>query len=252
VLLGVSSFWKGRWQEALDRFQEAVKFEPPGAWSGFAAAFSLLAKAYMGDREPALAVMRLKGSSAVPEPEGSLLIPMLRAARSSGLGLGGLVSLIRESRSMKTRGLLPRPGRPNTFGSWTVLGAAVEGLTVLGERQEAAKLYPLVVEGMKTGNLFRQGDARLLDTLAGIAAAAGANWAAAEEHFRTALRRTEELPNIIEQPEVRRFYARMLLDRNAPGDREKARQLLTEAIEMYRRLGMPKHVEMTEAILGNV
>ena len=41
----------------------------------------------------------------------------------------------------------------------------------------------------------------------------------------------------------------MLLERNAPGDRDKARQLLTEAIEMYRRLGMPKHVEMAETML---
>ncbi len=78
---------------------------------------------------------------------------------------------------------------------------------------------------------------------------AGGNWAKAEEHFQTALRRAEEMPNIIEQPEARRFYASMLLDRDTPEDREKARQLLTEAIEMYRRIGMPKHVEMAEALL---
>jgi hypothetical protein len=41
----------------------------------------------------------------------------------------------------------------------------------------------------------------------------------------------------------------MLIDRDAPGDRDKARQLLSEAIESYRRLGMPKHVEMAEALL---
>ena len=174
---------------------------------------------------------------------------MIRAARSSGLGLRGLVSLIRESRSTGTHGFLPRPGRPNTVGSWTALFAAVEGLAVLGERQEAAKLYPFMLEGMQTGNLMRGFDQRLLDTLAGIAASAGGNWTQAEDHFRTALRRTEELPHIIEQPEVRRFYARMLLDRNSPGDRDKARQLLTEAIEIYRRLGMPKHIEMAEALL---
>jgi hypothetical protein len=46
-----------------------------------------------------------------------------------------------------------------------------------------------------------------------------------------------------------RWYAHMLLDRNASDDREKARQLLTEAIDMYRRLGMPKHVEMAETML---
>jgi hypothetical protein len=41
----------------------------------------------------------------------------------------------------------------------------------------------------------------------------------------------------------------MLIDRNGPGDRDKARQFLTEAIAMYRRIGMPKHVEMAEALL---
>ena len=60
------------------------------------------------------------------------------------------------------------------------------------------------------------------------------------------------MPHIIEQPEVRRWYARMLLDRNAPGDRETARQLLSEAIEMYRRIGMPKHVEMAETMVREV
>ena len=36
----------------------------------------------------------------------------------------------------------------------------------------------------------------------------------------------------------------MLIDRNAPGDRDKARTLLSEAVEMYRTIGMPKHLEM--------
>jgi tetratricopeptide (TPR) repeat protein len=130
-----------------------------------------------------------------------------------------------------------------------VLFTAVEGLAVLGERAEAAKLYPLVLEAMKTGTVSRFYDSRLLDTLAGIAASAGENWVQAEEHFQTALRRAEEMPYVIEQPEARRFYARMLLDRNAPGDREKARQLLEEAIEMYKKIGMPKHVEMAETLL---
>jgi hypothetical protein len=208
----------------------------------------------MGEREAALALLRQKGRGTVsgsqdPSASASLLRPMIRAARNSGLGFRGLVGLLLESRSMRKRGLLPRPGRPNTGGSWTVLFCAVEALAVLGEKAEAAKLYPLMLEGIKTGNFFRAFDARLLDTLAGIAAGADENWGQAEEHFRTALRRTEELPHIIEQPEVRRFYARMLLDRNAPGDREKARQLLTEAIGMYQQLGMPKHMELAESML---
>jgi len=36
---------------------------------------------------------------------------------------------------------------------------------------------------------------------------------------------------------VRRWYACMLIERNAPGDKEKARELLNEAIAMYREIG---------------
>ena len=35
-----------------------------------------------------------------------------------------------------------------------------------------------------------------------------------------------------------------------PGDREKARELLTEAIDLYREIGMPKHLEMAEELLA--
>jgi tetratricopeptide (TPR) repeat protein len=88
--------------------------------------------------------------------------------------------------------------------------------------------------------------------VAGMAAAAGGQWEKAEEHYRTALRQAHEIPHKIEQPEVRRWYARMLIDRDAPGDQDKARELLTEAIAMYREIGMPKHVEMAEALLGEL
>jgi outer membrane protein assembly factor BamD (BamD/ComL family) len=79
--------------------------------------------------------------------------------------------------------------------------------------------------------------------------AASGQWAKAEEHYRTALRQAHEVPVVMEQPEVRRWYARMLIDRDAPGDRHKARELLTEAVAMYRKIGMPKHVEMAEDLL---
>ena len=44
----------------------------------------------------------------------------------------------------------------------------------------------------------------------------------------------------------------MLLDRNAGGDRDKARTLLGEAIAQYRTIGMPKHLEMAEGTLEGV
>ncbi len=41
----------------------------------------------------------------------------------------------------------------------------------------------------------------------------------------------------------------MLLASNRPGDREKARELLTEAVAMYCKIGMPRHVEIAERML---
>jgi len=147
---------------------------------------------------------------------------------------------------------LPRPSQANTFGVWAMLFGVVEGLGVLGQRDEAAKLYPLVLEAIDTGCAVRTFGNGLLQTVAGIAATAGRQWEKAEEHYRTALCQAHELPVVIEQPEVRRWYARMLIDRDATGDRDKASELLTEAIAMYRQIGMPKHIEMAEALLSGL
>jgi len=253
--VGLAMFLKGQWQDASESFEESAAVAPDGAFRGQMLGVAMLGRAYVGDAAGALSIFhqgaRAVGRRGRETAPSSLVRPMFRAARVSGLGLIGLVSLIRETRSMQKRGPLPRAGRPNTWGSWSMLFSAVEALVVIGEVSEAAKLYPLVLEGMKTGTLLRI-DLRLLDTIAGIAAGAGGKWPEAEEYFRTALRRCDELPHIIEQPEARRWYAWMLLQRDGPGDRERARDLLTEAIGMYRQIGMPKHVEIAEALLATV
>jgi tetratricopeptide (TPR) repeat protein len=161
---------------------------------------------------------------------------------------------------------LPRPGRGNTLGAWEFLVGAVEGLAVLGEREEAAKLHPLVLEAVNSGALVYWSWG-LFQSLAGIAAACGGQWENAEDHYQTALRQAHELPVAIAQPEVRRWYARMLIDRarsehpepvegrpsrSSGADLEKARQLFTEAIAMYRQIGIPKHQEVAEELLGQL
>jgi len=40
------------------------------------------------------------------------------------------------------------------------------------------------------------------------------------------------------------------MDRAAPGDREGAQTLLSEALEIYTHIGMPRHVEMTQTLLA--
>ena len=136
----------------------------------------------------------------------------------------------------------------NPFHIWDQALSAVEGLTLLGRPAGAAELYPLVAKGLRKGAVLSV-QFRLWQMVAGIAAACGQHWDAAQEHYESALTQAHDLPHKIAQPEVRRWYAQMLLNRNAPGDRDKARTLLGEAIDRYRTIGMPKHLAMAEGML---
>ena len=143
-------------------------------------------------------------------------------------------------------------GDENPLGLWELLVNVVEGLAVLGRKEDGADLHRLVVRGMENGRECGISlHCRLWQMVAGIAAACGQHWDVAQEHYETALTQAHDLPHKIAQPEVRRWYAQMLLDRNAAGDRDKARTLLGEAIEMYRTIGMPKHLEMAERMLAS-
>ncbi len=144
----------------------------------------------------------------------------------------------------------PRPGRRNGYGPWYLVPAAIEALVLIGERDRAAGLYPLLREYMdSTGVILLCFASCLLARVAAIGAAAGRQWDLAEEHFSTALRQAEELPFVTEGAETRRWYAQMLLDRNGPGDRDRARSLVEEAIPVYGRIGMPRHEELARTLL---
>ena len=148
------------------------------------------------------------------------------------------------------RALLPRSGQPNSFGSWSMLALVIEGLVMLGERSQAAQLYSLARELVDTGAVTLSGISRFTQTIAGLAAAAAHQWEAAETHFQIALQQAESFPYRLEQAEIRRFHAMMLIDRAAPGDRVKAQTLLREALESYQRIGMPRHVDLTQNLLA--
>jgi tetratricopeptide (TPR) repeat protein len=148
------------------------------------------------------------------------------------------------------RALLPRSGQTNTAGSWLMLTLVIEGLAILGEHSQAGQLYPLVCELIGTGPVVLWPIFRFTQTIAGVAAAAARQWDAAEEHFQIAMQQAESFPNRLEQTEIRRFHAMMLIDRAAPGDLERAQMLLREALESYTQIGMPRHIEMARALLN--
>jgi len=129
------------------------------------------------------------------------------------------------------------------MAAWTV-----ESLAVLGERDKAAVLYPVLTDMVDDGLLLTS--AGLTQTYAGIAAAAGRRWDDAERHFETALAQAHDMPFVLAQPETRRWYAWMLIDRHEPGDRDKAAALLKEAIRMYGEIGMPTYVELAEQLMA--
>ena len=148
------------------------------------------------------------------------------------------------------RGRLPEPGRPATWGSWTMLHAAVEALAIIGDREASAALYHLVLQTRETGTVSAQGFyRRLVETVAGIAAQMGRMWSEAERHFEAAIAQAESLPMITEQAEARRFFAAMLAERDEPGDRERARELLERSLEIYASIGMTRHTELAETAL---
>ena len=86
----------------------------------------------------------------------------------------------------------------------------------------------------------------------GILATTMGRWEDAIQHFEYALEINTRLGARPYLAHTQQDYARMLIDRDGPGDRDKAFRLLTEAGAMYRKIGMPKHVEMAEEMLGEV
>jgi DNA-binding SARP family transcriptional activator len=139
-----------------------------------------------------------------------------------------------------------------TWGAASLLFTAVDGLTVLGEWDRAAALYPIVVDVFERTGVVTPAyeDGRLYERAAGIAASAARRWDAAEQHFRRAIQQAAKLPHRLEEAHSRRFYAAMLLRRDSPGDPEHARQLLAQAVADYRRMGMPRHITLAEAMIG--
>lgn len=142
------------------------------------------------------------------------------------------------------------PGRRPSMGDRLLAVAGAEAWSVIGEYAEAAALYPQITDAIADGSLIAWDDLRLLPAAAGVSAAAGGQWELAEAHFAEALRQADTLPHRLEQPETRRLWAEALLDRRAPGDTHRARKLLREALDAYRRLGMPRHAALTEADLA--
>jgi tetratricopeptide (TPR) repeat protein len=229
--------------DLLDEGLQSVE-EVAGAWRWLAKSCQSQALLWRGDLEAA--TERARDSLAHEPKAGTHTGPgwgMLFLCECVSGRAASALTLLDERRAG-----LPRPGRLNAIGSWCALFKVIEGLAVIGEPQRAAAFYPLVVDALAQETVVTFDASHLLDTIAGIAAAAGGQWDAADAHYQAALTRAEQMPFISEQADVRYWHARMLLNRDILVDRRRASEMLDAAVAIYRRLGMPAFAARAEAL----
>jgi tetratricopeptide (TPR) repeat protein len=228
----------------LDEVFKSEPRIPSMFWDVFGNAQLSLVNFFRGDWSAALSHARASRQAREDTFVGGFGAGMLFRQMAYDGDRDGALTILDQERDW-----LPRGGQPNTMGSWWMLVFATEGLVVLGEKQRAARLYPLLCELADTGAVVLWPIFRFTQTVLGMAAAAAGRWGAAETHFQTALRQAETIPHLLEQAEIRRFHAMMLTDRGAPGDRKRAQALLTQALEGYERIGMSRHGDLARALL---
>jgi hypothetical protein len=144
---------------------------------------------------------------------------------------------------------LPTFDKVYSHGAWSRLFGLVEALYLCGFRDDAAALSPLLETALERVPDWISFDGRLVRTRAGVAAAAGGCWEAAERHFAVAEQHAKQMQNPLEETELWRLRAHMLLDRNGSSDLAQAEQLLQQALISYRRFGMPSYAAETERML---
>ena len=208
IYLGLAAHWRGNPERAERELRNAVELEPPAAFAGQSA--SLLARhlAYDGRADEVL--------------------ELFESARS-------------QSR-------LPSLDRVNGIGSWNGMTGFVEALYLCGLHEQAAALSPLVAGLLELGKRWITFDGRLVETRAGLAAAAARRWDEAERHFAIAREVAEKMPNRLELADLRRLHARMLLDRGSTGDHARAAEMLEDALAAYRAFGMPAYAAEAERL----
>jgi uncharacterized protein HemY len=84
----------------------------------------------------------------------------------------------------------------------------------------------------------------------GLLAATTGRWSESAQHFENALDANERMGVRPWLAHTRHDYARMLLARDGPGDREHAQDLLAAALATYRELGMESYAARTAAAVS--
>jgi tetratricopeptide (TPR) repeat protein len=143
---------------------------------------------------------------------------------------------------------------PKDWSTLQTLAHLGEVAAVLRDTRRAALLYDLLnpyADRLVVYGLFSACKGATTHWL-GMLAATMKRWDDAVDHFESAIKtnaRIEARPFLARSQHE---YARMLIERNESGDKEKAKALLTEATATYRELGMPTFLENAEELLAKL
>jgi tetratricopeptide (TPR) repeat protein len=141
-------------------------------------------------------------------------------------------------------------GDPLTTGMTCRVRGAIEALAMLGEYGAAAPLYPLALRTMRAGVVLPHFNYSMAHNYTGVAAAAAGEWGEAEELFAAALEHARQMPFRSGEADALRWHGKLLLDLGDEGEADRARGMLDQALEIYREIDAPLHVEIVEGILS--
>lgn len=126
------------------------------------------------------------------------------AVSSAALVAGAYAGSVELDHLERARSMALAMKEDNPKGDWDLLLHVAESLAVLGRKPDAGNLYPALVRGLERGSCVSLISSRFWQMVAGIAAACGRQWDAAQEHYETALKQAHDLPHEIAPSEVRR------------------------------------------------
>jgi class 3 adenylate cyclase len=148
----------------------------------------------------------------------------------------------REMERVAVDGFAPLRADPNRLVAYTMLAQVAARLP---DRPHAQELYDLLLPYAHRNVVVGAGwacEGSASAPLGELAAALG-RYEDAERHFDDALRMNValEAPPLVAETRMR--YAAMLADRDRPGDRERALELIAESLDTAQELGMSVLVE---------